>query len=75
MNMCLLEVAMCEKCSPFPVGGGSKMFEDRGGGVPIGGGGTFAVRLVPHYMVWFFPIGHNCVTECMLRAKILLKLI
>ena len=76
MNMCLLEVAMCEKCSSshLQLEGGSKMFEDRGEGYQFGGGGTFAVRLVPHYMPWFFPIGHNCVTECMLWAKFLLKL-
>ena len=35
MNMCLLEVAMCEKCksSHFQSEVGSKKFEDWGGGI------------------------------------------
>ena len=50
---------------PFSVGGGSKDF--RAGGV------TFAGGSVPHYMPWLFQISHNCVTECTLQAKFLVK--
>ena len=60
---------------------GSKKFENwRGDG---GGGGnkkfrtagvTFAGGAVPHYMPWIFQISHNCVTECTLQARLLLKL-
>ena len=41
MNMCLLEVAMCEKCksSHFQSEVGSKKFEDWGGGDILGLGG------------------------------------
>ena len=65
---------------PFPVGGGSKNFDNWWGG---GGGGvkkfrtggvTFAGGSVPHYMPWLFQISHNCVTECTLQARFLLKL-
>ena len=28
---------------------------------------------VPHYIPWLFEISHNCVTECTLQAKFLLK--
>ena len=64
MNMCLLEVAMCEKCrsSNFQLEEGeSKKFENcrkegvglknfrTGGGLPIWGV-TFAGGSVPHYM-------------------------
>ena len=63
MNMCLLQVAMCEKyrSSHFQSDGESKKFEDWGGGkifqdweeLPIWGGCTFAGgRSVPHYMPW-----------------------
>ena len=46
MNMCLLEVAMCEKCrsshfqseGEFEDGGGVKKIWDRGGGTFAGGG-------------------------------------
>ena len=51
MNMCLLEVAICEKCrsSHFQSEGGSEKFEHWGGvkkflglgGLPIWGGGYF----------------------------------
>ena len=46
MNMCLLEVAMCEKCrgSHFESEGECKKFEDWGGGLKkfrIGGGYRF----------------------------------
>ena len=66
---------------PFPVGGGSKKFENwgwrggRGGDKKIRTGGvTFAGESVPHYMPWLFQISHNCVTECTLQARFLLKL-
>ena len=38
------------------------------GGVLLLGGVS-----VPHYMPWLFEISHNCVTECTLQAKFLLK--
>ena len=47
-------------------GGGKKKF--RTGGV------TFAGGSVPHNMPWLLQISHNCVTECMLQARCLLKL-
>ena len=55
------------------------MFEDWGEGLPIffGGGGGWVLllggMLVSHYMPWLFEISHNCVTECTLQAKFLLK--
>ena len=47
-------------------GGGKKKI--RTGGVPLAG------ESVPHYMPWIFQISHNCVTECTLQARLLLKL-
>ena len=55
------------------------MFEDWGGGLPIfffGVGGWVLLlggMSVSHYMPWLFEISHNCVTECTLQAKFLLK--
>ena len=45
MNICLLEVAMCEKCrsSHFQSDRGSKKFEDWGGGTFAGGRGQYLV--------------------------------
>ena len=57
MNMCLLEVAMCEKCrsSHFQSEGVSKKFEYWGGWKILGLGGiTFAGVSVPHYMPCYF---------------------
>ena len=79
MTMCLLEVAMCEKCrsSHFQSDGGVKSLRTgrrgelkdfRTGGVIFAGGS------VPHYMPWLFQISHNCVTECTMQARFLLKL-
>ena len=63
--MCFLELAMCEKCrsSHFQLDGGSKKFEDWGGGLKnfrtgggyrFGGGyfcwGVGGGGSVPHYM-------------------------
>ena len=69
MNMCLLEVNMCEKCrsSHFQSKGGVKSLRTGGGLLLLGGA-------VPHYMTWLFQINHNCVTKCTLQAKFLLKL-
>ena len=62
INMCLLEVVMCEKCTSnhSQSEGGSKKFEDLGGGVtnfrtgwlPIWGGYFCWRWSVPHYMPW-----------------------
>ena len=73
---------------PFTVrGGGSKKFDDWGwelkilglGALLIWEGVTFAWRgggvSLPHYLPWLFHISHNCVTECTMQAKFLLKLI
>ena len=75
MNMCLLEVAMCEKCrsSNFQLEEGeSKKFENcrkegvglknfrTGGGLPIWGwGGTFAGGSVHHYMKCNFDLPND----------------
>ena len=80
MNMCLLEVATCEKCrsSHFQSEGGVKSLR-----TGLGGGGRkdfrtggviFAGGSVPHYMPLFFQISHNCVSECTMQARFLLKL-
>ena len=62
MNMCLLEVAMYEKCrsshfqsergvKSLRTEGGVKNFRTGGGGVYcLGGGVTYAGGSVPHYM-------------------------
>ena len=81
MNMCLLEVAMCKKCrsSHFQSEGGVKSLRIGGedekilelGDYPIWG----VEGSVPHHMAWLFQISHNCVTECTLQVKFLLKLI
>ena len=52
---------------------GSKNFENWGEGRGLTGGVSFAGGSVPHYMPWFFQISHNCVTECTLEARFLLK--
>ena len=68
MNMCLLEVAMCEKCrsSHFQSEGATKKFEDLGGSKILGSGDYQfffffwgGVLLLggemgqyPHYMPW-----------------------
>ena len=79
MNMCLLEVAMCEKyrSSHFQSEGGVKSLRTGGGGgVKILGleGLLLLGGSVPHYIPWLFQISHNCVTECRLQARFLLKL-
>ena len=60
---------------PFPVRGGSKTFENWGEGVIKfrTGGVTFEGGSVPHYIPWLFQISHNCVTECTLQARFMLK--
>ena len=58
---------------PFPVGGGSKKFEDWGGLKNFRTDGRRVLLLkesVPHYVLWLFQISHNC-----LAGKFLLKLI
>ena len=46
-----------------------------GGLLLWGGGGVLLLRgSVPYYMPQLFQISHNCVTECMLQVKFLLKL-
>ena len=71
MNMCLLELALCEKCrsSHFQLEEGVKVsglewVTDLGWG---------RVSTPLHAMA--FSKSHNCVTECTLHVKFLLKLI
>ena len=77
MNMCLLEVAMCGKCrsSHFQSEVGVKRLRTGGEGVIKfrTGGVTFEGGSVPHYIPWLFQISHNCVTECTLQARFMLK--
>ena len=61
MNMCLLEVVMCENAEAAisSRSEGDKKFEDWGGG-------TFAGGSVPHYMPWLVTIAakklyHRCL--------------
>ena len=48
--------------------GGLKNFRTSSGGLLLLGGS------VPHYKLRLFQISHNCVTECTMQARFLLKL-
>ena len=88
MNMCLLELNMCEKFRSshfeYEGGGGWVVKSLRTGGLKILGLGGYqfgeGLLLIggggstPLHAMIFFQTSHSCVTECTLQKKILLKL-
>ena len=80
MNMCLLKVAMLEKCksSHFQSKGGSKKFEYWGVKKIVGLGGTFTVCVcvgggsVPHYMPCVTPLCSLNWIDCFKTSLLIL---